>query len=198
MKKTISVILVLLLTATLFACSNEDDGASLPLDTQTLRALSEEYDADLIFEERERSEDRVNFVLKNSTGNGSDAFGIITGKDGRHKIVNMTVSSGAMVPIKNKDLFKDAMITPENIEATIDYIAKVYGLESGKDFYDTFAAEFPDKNTEVNSQDGKDVYNYETEVNGTEFRLRFNSETGSDEHYLFTAAMSSKFSAFGL
>ena len=129
LKKITSIFLISALLLCLFACSGEKPmtGRELPPDTETLKTLSEEYDENLFYEERDRSADRVNFVLKETQNQGSDLVGVIAGKKNDDNIVNMTFTAGGIV--YNDQLLSDLAVTPEDIAPTLTYLAKIYGIE---------------------------------------------------------------------
>ena len=198
LKKITSIFLISALLLCLFACSGEKPmtGRELPPDTETLKTLSEEYDENLFYEERDRSADRVNFVLKETQNQGSDLVGVIAGKKNDDNIVNMTFTAGGIV--YNDQLLSDLAVTPEDIAPTLTYLAKIYGIEDTDILYDTFSSEFPDKNTEETTEDGITKITYETEINGLTFRLRFRKPSGSTTTALIFAGLATDFGAFGL
>ncbi|MBR6801567.1 MAG: hypothetical protein IKM61_07445 [Eubacteriaceae bacterium] len=198
LKKITSIFLISALLLCLFACSGEKPmtGRELPPDTETLKTLSEEYDENLFYEERDRSADRVNFVLKETQNQGSDLVGVIAGKKNDDNIVNMTFTAGGIV--YNDQLLSDLAVTPEDIAPTLTYLAKIYGIEDTDILYDTFSSEFPDKNTEETTEDGITKITYETEINGLTLRLRFRKPSGSTTTALIFAGLATDFGAFGL
>ncbi len=172
------------------------EGNTFPLDTDTAKALTSEYDPSLLFKERQRSEDKADFVLKDPYLPANDLIAVITGTKGNDKILTMTFIAGENTT--NNEYLNSVAITPENFQTTATYISKLYGLEDEEILYNTFTSEFPDKNTETLKEDGITKYTYETKINGIEVRLNFWKPDNSGITALIFAAVSTDLSAFGM
>ncbi len=195
-RKTICLLLILILCTALFSCKDQSDKSPMPMDQETLKALSEEYAPGLIFEERERSDERVNFVLKGSENAGSDLLGAVMGQKGGEKLVNISFTAGGNT--YNNEYLNSVAVTPEDIGPTLTYATKLFGLENADDLTNAFTSEFPGKNTEMKKEDGKYKYTYETKINDIQLRIRFNHPENSEVNALLSLAISTDLSEFGL
>ncbi len=188
LKRILCLLSALVLILGFAACGNEDaDGNAFPLDTKTVEAVTKEYDSSFTVKLNIDEENRVkhDIYAEDKYGVPQQVIGMITGTKNGEKTLSMTFVSGSGLPVSVTDEFNTSVaVTPETVEDTLVYAAKLYGLEADS-IYDAFKEEYRKENTTTTeTNEYNRSHEWKSEIDGVTVRVRFNEYYGIDRTVL--------------